>query len=160
MLPENDGAAGIGDIDSSKTNEFTIGGEESKFFGICLIDGKVYTEFIPKDHESDIRSIVDCRTGSDCAINRSRWERYIGLVDLFSGRHFRISRDAQCGQPNSLFKTSELFWGFTKTRLSKFNGICKSTLYFHLKECEFRFNYRHEDLYKLLLTIIRTHPLK
>ncbi|MBT5908909.1 MAG: IS1595 family transposase, partial [Opitutae bacterium] len=29
-----------------------------------------------------------------------------------------------------------------------------------LKECEFRFNHRHEQLYPLLLKIFRNEPLK
>jgi transposase-like protein len=33
--------------------------------------------------------------------------------------------------------------------------MSRSTFYLHLKECEFRFNHRDEDLYKLLLKITR-----
>ncbi|HEY4476522.1 MAG TPA: IS1595 family transposase, partial [Candidatus Paceibacterota bacterium] len=29
----------------------------------------------------------------------------------------------------------------------------KQTFYLHLKECEFRFNYRRDDLYAKLLTL-------
>ncbi|MDD5041054.1 MAG: IS1595 family transposase, partial [Candidatus Peribacteraceae bacterium] len=35
----------------------------------------------------------------------------------------------------------------------------KQTFYLHLKECEFRFNHRHENLYNLLLSLFRKHPL-
>ncbi|MCY4512646.1 MAG: IS1595 family transposase, partial [Bdellovibrionales bacterium] len=42
----------------------------------------------------------------------------------------------------------------------KFRGMNKETFYLHLKECEFRFNYREDDLYKLLLKMIRNKPLK
>ncbi|MBT5795342.1 MAG: IS1595 family transposase, partial [Deltaproteobacteria bacterium] len=41
----------------------------------------------------------------------------------------------------------------------KFRGLSKSTFYLHLKECEFRFNHRGQNLYKLLLKIIRKSPL-
>ncbi len=34
--------------------------------------------------------------------------------------------------------------------------MSRSTFYLHLKECEFRFNHRDEDLYKLLLKITRS----
>jgi transposase-like protein len=30
----------------------------------------------------------------------------------------------------------------------------------HLKECEFRFNHRDQDIYKLLLKMLRQQPLK
>ncbi len=42
-----------------------------------------------------------------------------------------------------------------KTRLVKFKGMSRSTFYLHLKECEFRFNHRDEDLYRLLLKITK-----
>ncbi|MBT5026909.1 MAG: IS1595 family transposase, partial [Nitrospina sp.] len=37
----------------------------------------------------------------------------------------------------------------------KFRGLSKSTFYLHLKECEFRFNHRGENLYLLLLKITK-----
>ncbi|MDQ6786649.1 MAG: IS1595 family transposase, partial [Acidobacteriota bacterium] len=33
--------------------------------------------------------------------------------------------------------------------------LSKNTFYLHLKECEFRFNYRNENLYSLLLKITK-----
>jgi len=37
--------------------------------------------------------------------------------------------------------------------------LAKHTFYFHLKECEFRFNHRNEDIYKLVLKMLREKPL-
>jgi len=39
----------------------------------------------------------------------------------------------------------------------KFNGIFKHAFYLHLhlKEAEFVFNHRHEDLYKIMLKILQ-----
>ncbi|MDU1262140.1 MAG: IS1595 family transposase, partial [Veillonella sp.] len=39
-------------------------------------------------------------------------------------------------------------------------GVPKHTFYLHLKETEFRFNHRHDDLYKILLRMFRENPLK
>ena len=52
-----------------------------------------------------------------------------------------------------------LFGGYAKTRLAKFRGMSKQHFEIHLKECEFRFNYQKENLYKLLLKICREKPL-
>ncbi|MFA7326430.1 MAG: IS1595 family transposase, partial [Candidatus Kapaibacterium sp.] len=35
----------------------------------------------------------------------------------------------------------------------------KNTFYLHLKETEFRYNYRNDDLYKLILNNLRNNPL-
>ena len=47
----------------------------------------------------------------------------------------------------------EGFWGLAKVRLVKFRDMLKNTFYLHLKECEFRFNHRNQDPYKVLLKI-------
>ena len=39
-------------------------------------------------------------------------------------------------------------------KLSKFYGLKKEEFLLHLKECEFRFNHRKQNLYKILLEII------
>ncbi|HCA57761.1 MAG TPA: IS1595 family transposase, partial [Blastocatellia bacterium] len=38
-------------------------------------------------------------------------------------------------------------------------GLRNDKFLLHLKECEFRFNHRNHDLYKTLLSMLRTHPL-
>src|SRR5665811_1976224 len=53
----------------------------------------------------------------------------------------------------------ESFWSFAKRRLQKFNGIAPHTFYLHLKECEWRFNHRNDNIYLQLLKLLRTQPL-
>ena len=47
-----------------------------------------------------------------------------------------------------------------KTRLVKFKGMNKKLFNLHLKECDFRFNNRKQNLYQILLEIFRKEPLK
>ena len=77
-----------------------------------------------------------------------------------STSHFRVSHGENqfvCG-PHHV-NGIESFWTFAKRRLLKFNGIPKNTFYPHLKETQFRFNHRHHDLYKTLLSCFTNHPL-
>jgi transposase len=37
--------------------------------------------------------------------------------------------------------------------------LSRSTLRLHLKECEFRFNHRRDNLYRLLLKEFKINPL-
>ncbi len=53
----------------------------------------------------------------------------------------------------------ESFWSYAKRRLAKFNGVPKHTFHLHLKECEFRFNHREENLCDTILTLLRENPL-
>ncbi|MBX3255053.1 MAG: hypothetical protein KF862_13000 [Chitinophagaceae bacterium] len=52
-----------------------------------------------------------------------------------------------------------VFWAHTKGRLQKFRGLNKSTLYFHIKECEFRYNFRHNDILPVLSEIINNKQI-
>jgi transposase len=53
----------------------------------------------------------------------------------------------------------ESFWSYAKHRLIKFKGVARSTFLLHLKETEFRFNHRNDDLYKTLLKSLGDNPI-
>jgi transposase len=53
----------------------------------------------------------------------------------------------------------ESFWSYAKRRMVKFNGVSRGTFFLHLKETEFCFNHRHENLYKVLLKMLSKQPL-
>jgi transposase len=53
----------------------------------------------------------------------------------------------------------DLFWSMLKARLVKFRGLNGNTLYLHVKETEFRFNHRNEDIFDLLVSIFHHRPL-
>ena len=61
---------------------------------------------------------------------------------------------------NSHINGIESFWGYAKNRLVKFKGMDKSMFNLHLKECEFRFNQRGENMYQNLLKLFRDESLK
>lgn len=135
---------------------------DSMVFGICLINGNIYTEIIRENDLPDDRKILSSQQELEDYIqscNSTRYKEYQAVVDYDNGCYMRINVGAGvCAQVDDI-KKCDLFWGFAKSRLMKFNGISKMTLHLHVKECEFRFNHRNENLYKLLLKIIRENPL-
>lgn len=52
----------------------------------------------------------------------------------------------------------ESFWSFTKARLLKMKGVRKDKFVLHLKESEFRWNYR-KTMYKKLLSELHKTPI-
>lgn len=60
---------------------------------------------------------------------------------------------------NSYVSDLEKFWQFMKDRTIKFHGLSKHKLYTHIKESEFRFNFRNDDLYQVILKLINANPL-
>ncbi len=53
----------------------------------------------------------------------------------------------------------ESFWSFAKFRMAKLRGVRREKFLLHLKECEWRWNHRRQNLYHILLSNFRKNPL-
>jgi transposase-like protein len=129
-------------------------------FGILKRNGKVYTRIIPDVSRKTLQGIIKGKVDIDSVIHSDKWRGYNGLVDLGYKKHYRVHHgNSEFVRGKSHINGIENFWGIAKVRLTKFRGIHKSTFYLHLKECEFRFNYRNENLYAKILKILRKNSL-
>lgn len=52
------------------------------------------------------------------------------------------------------------FWDYVKTGSLSLEDLIKTTFLIHIKECEFRYNHKHDNIYNLLLKNFRNKPLK
>ncbi len=130
-------------------------------FGLIKRKGKVYTQVVTNCSAATLLPIIKQRVKTGSKIYTDGFSAYDGLVDAGYKKHHRVYHGInEFAKGRRHINGIENFWGLAKTRLGKFRGIHKSTFYLHLKESEFRFNYRHENLYDLLLKIIRKRPLK
>ncbi|SMN00392.1 Mobile element protein [uncultured Candidatus Thioglobus sp.] len=129
-------------------------------FGLLKRGDKVYTEIVPNCKSITLQRIIKGKTGIESVIHSDGWRGYNGLVDFGYKKHFRVHHGKnEFARGNSHINGIESFWGYAKTRLVKFKGMSKDMFELHLKECEFRFNNRRQDLYKILLENFRKEPL-
>lgn len=129
-------------------------------FGIFKRNGKVYTEIVPDASRATLQKVIRGRVSEESIIHSDKWRGYNGLVDLGYKKHYRVNHSKdEFVKGKSHINGIEGFWGLAKSRLSKFKGVHKSTIYLHLKECEFRYNYRNENIYKFLLNIVKNNLL-
>lgn len=129
-------------------------------FGIFQRNGKVYTEIVPDARRKTLQDIIRGRVDLETVIHSDGWRGYTGLVDLGYKKHFRVHHGKnEFVRGKTHINGIESFWGYAKTRLSKFRGIHNTSFYYHLKESEFRFNYRHENIYQIMLKIFQNNPL-
>ena len=134
--------------------------KKTPVFGIFKRGGKVYTEIVSDCAKATLQAIIRGRVDLDSVIHSDGWRGYNGLVDLGYKKHYRVHHgEDQFANGRSHINGIESFWAYAKGRLIKFHGVPESTFYLHLKECEFRFNYRDKDLYKMLLKMFRKYPL-
>lgn len=136
-------------------------GHKTIVFGLLKRKGKVYTEIIPDATKGTLQAIIRGKVDIETVIHSDGWRGYDGLVDLGYQKHYRVRHGKnEFVNGKSHINGIESFWGVTKVRLAKRRGIKKDLFYFHLKECEFRFNHRNENMYDIMLKLLKKNPLK
>ena len=130
-------------------------GSENKIpvFGILKRNGKVYTQIIPDSSSETLLDIVQTKIKPDSIVYTDSFRAY-NKLSLKGYKHYRINHSVEFAKGKNHINGIESFWGYCKMRLSKFYGLKKEEFLLHLKECEFRFNHRKQDLYKILLEVI------
>ena len=129
-------------------------------FGLIKRGGKVYTQVVRNCSQGTLMPIIRQTVHRDSIVYTNGFKTYDGLVNFGYKKHYRVKHgDNEFADGRSHINGIENFWAIAKGRLSKFRGISKGTFALHLKECEFRFNHRQDDLYKLLLKILRKNPI-
>jgi transposase-like protein len=129
-------------------------------FGIQSLNTHIYTEILPNGVHQKLRRLTQCRQKNETPPVPKDWRHYDGIVDLKSRWHYRIhpastEEHAAPGSPDTI----EEFVGFARKRLMTLNLNGADHFSLLLKECEFRFNNREENIYQLLLKFFRETPL-
>jgi len=96
----------------------------------------------------------------ESTVHTDGWKSYDGLIDVNNFKHYRVyhSKD-EFVRGKSHINGIESFWSFVKRRMRKQNGVRKVKFLLHLKESEWRWNHRNDDLYKILLKELKKNPL-
>ena len=123
-------------------------------------NGKVYTDIVLNCAKATLQAIIRGKADLESVINSYGWRGYNGLIDLGFKKHFRVHHsNDEFARGKSHINGIESYWSFAKRRLLQFHGVPHQNFYLHLKETEFRFKYRNEDSYSMLLEMIRKQPL-
>jgi transposase-like protein len=158
---------GVVEVDESYFGPRRIRGKRGRgasgktiVFGVFKRNGKVFTEIVPDASKAVLQSVIRGRVSIDSVIHSDGWRGYNGLVDLGYAKHFRVHHGHnEFANGNKHINGIESFWSYAKRHLVKFNGVPRHTFYLHLKEIEFRFNHRNDNLYLALLKLLRDKPL-
>ena len=99
--------------------------------------------------------IIQGLTLEGSTIYTDGWKAYDGLI-LNGYEHHRVfHHENEFVRGKSHVNGIENFWSFAKGRLAKFNGCNSDAFVLYLKECEWRYNHRHEDLLPLIKKLFR-----
>jgi transposase len=78
---------------------------------------------------------------------------FLAIADF---KHLKLQRLDVSPHSNGRPVMDELtgFWGLSKNRLQKFRGLQLTSVLLHVKECEFRYNNRHNNLKECLVELL------
>lgn len=128
-------------------------------FGLLKRNGKVYTVIVKNCKRKQLMPIIKGKILEDSTIYTDGWTSYDSLV-LNGYKHYRIyhSKDEFARGKNHV-NGIESFWSYAKRRIAQFNGVPKNKFILHLKESEWRFNHRSDNIYKVLMRELSQNPL-
>ena len=128
-------------------------------FGLLKREGKVHTQIVKNVSRAELMPIIKGKVLEGSTVNSDGWRSYDSLI-LNGYKHHRVYHSHnEFARGKSHINGIENFWGVAKVRLAKFRGIHKTHFFLHLKECEFRFNYRNHNIYAIILKMLRKSPL-
>lgn len=109
-------------------------------FGILQRGGQVYAHIIQRNDKRTLMPIVRLVVEPGATVLTDKWRGFLELgLDGYNHKSVNHSEE-YTAQDGTHINGIESFWSFAKRRLAKFNGIARTTLPLHVKECEFRYN--------------------
>ena|SRR5271157_2169992 len=126
-------------------------------FGILKRNGRVYTTPVSDVSAATLRAVIKRRIPEGSTVCSDSFRSYDGLI-TDGYRHYRINHDKEFahGKRNHI-NGIENFWGFAKTKLRRYYGVSRSRFFLYLKEMEFRFNHRNENILAITRKIVKHH---
>ena len=124
-------------------------------FGILERGGEVTVEIV-KDVKAETllkETIRKVKRGS--LIYTDRFRSYDGLV-MYGFRHERIDHSKRFANGKVYINGIEGFWSYAKGKLMKYHGLTPKYFPYYLKELEYRYNHRNDDIFDLMLGLLES----
>ena len=122
-------------------------------FGILERDGKVYTKVVPNVQAKTLMAEIKGKSVKGSVFYTDDFVSYKSLKQY--GSHKTIYKKYAFAKGRTHINGIEGFWSYAKERFHKYHGISMRNYPLYLKEMEFRFNHRNEDVFKLLVNIVK-----
>jgi transposase len=118
-------------------------------FGILERDGQVHVSVVPDVSAATLLKLTVKKVRRGSVVYTDRFGSYDSL--MFCGyRHLKVDHQKLFSSGRVYINGLEGFWSWAKERLMKHHGVSKHRFPLYLKELEFRYNHRAEDLFGLI----------
>ena len=118
-------------------------------FGILERQGRVHVTVVPNVSAATLLKLTVKKVRRGSIVYTDRFASYDSL--MFCGyRHLKVDHQKIFSSGKVYINGLEGFWSWAKERLIKHHGVSKTHFPLYLKELEFRYNHRNEDLFDLI----------
>jgi len=125
---------------------------KSVVLGMLERDGKVYTKVVETLTAPHLMEIIKAKTRKGSVYYTDTFTSYNSLKQF--GKHLKVNHEKTLvGKNHHHINGIEGFWSYAKHKLYNYRGVSRSNFPLYLKEMEYRFNHRKnnilEDIMKL-----------
>ena len=126
---------------------------KSIVFGLLERDGKVYTRVVEGVSADDLMAVIRKKTRKGSVYYSDTFRSYRSLKRL--GKHHTITHSKHLvdTRTKNHINGIEGFWSYAKHILYNYRGVSKYHFPMYLKEVEYRFNHRNENIFKKFIAI-------
>ncbi|HUK99300.1 MAG TPA: IS1595 family transposase [Nitrospirota bacterium] len=119
-------------------------------FGILERNGTVKVEVVKNVTAQSLLNMTIKTVHRGSIVYTDKFRGYDAL--MFCGyRHLRVDHGKRFSSGKVYINGLEGFWSYAKERLIKFHGVSKQKFPLYLKEMEFRYNNRQQDIFPVLV---------
>jgi len=124
---------------------------KSIVFGLLERNGRVYTRVVDSVSANELMDHIRQHTRKGSVYFTDTFRSYRSLKRF--GKHHTISHGKKFPKTKNHINGIEGFWSFAKHVLYNYRGVSKYHFPMYLKEVEYRFNHRSDNLLKLFTQI-------
>jgi len=134
-------------------------GKKTPVLGLHKRGEKVFLSIVKTCSKQELMPILRGNILGESDVYTDSWAAYDGLLTDGYKHHRVFHKRGEFSRGKSHVNGIESFWSFAKARLAKLKGTRREKFFLHLKECEWRFNHRRDNIYYILRANCRIFPL-
>ena len=125
---------------------------KSVVLGLLERDGKVYTKVAEILTASHLMEIIRAKTRKGSVYHTDTFTSYNSLKQF--GKHLKVNHSKTLvDKRHNHINGIEGFWSYAKHKLYNYRGVSKSNFPLYLKEMEYRYNHRKENILEPIMKL-------
>lgn len=125
---------------------------KSVVLGLLERQGKVYTRVVSTVSAEQLLDIIRNKTRKGSVFHTDTFKSYNSLHQF--GKHLKVNHNKTLVSRNhNHINGIEGFWSYAKHKLYNYRGVSKANFALYLKEMEYRFNHRKENILEPIMKL-------